>query len=98
MNDIAASLKAGDNAWDLAISTDVFIYVGDLREIFAAVRAALRPGGWFAFSVEADDDADSFVLRSTGRYAHAARYIRSLAAEHGFEEMAQQTTGLRKEK
>jgi predicted TPR repeat methyltransferase len=98
VNDIATSLAGADSAWDMAISTDVFIYVGDLRETFVSVRDALRSGGWFAFSVEADDEADSFVLRSTGRYAHAARYIRSLATEYGFEEVAQHTIELRKEK
>lgn len=96
--DIVASLKSRTEAWDLAVSTDVFIYVGDLRETFSACTSALRPGGVFAFSVEADDDADIFVLRPTGRYAHSSQYIRSLAAATGFTEIERRAVVVRKEK
>lgn len=96
--DVVSSLASGTAAWDLVISTDVFIYVGDLRETFVACAAALRPGGMFAFSVEVGDDVDAFVLRSTGRYAHASSYIRGLAAQTGFREIERRDIVVRKDK
>jgi predicted TPR repeat methyltransferase len=98
VSDAASSLKSKLAAWDLAISADVFVYVGDLREIFAACVSALRPGGMFAFSVEAADDTDTFVLHGTGRYAHAGAYIRTLAAATGFSEIEHHAVVVRKEK
>jgi predicted TPR repeat methyltransferase len=97
VNDVASSLASSVAKWDLVISSDVFVYVGDLRQIFMACTAALRPGGMFAFSVEAGDDVDAFVLRSTGRYAHASIYIRELAAQLSFREIECQSAVLRKD-
>lgn len=97
VGDIAASLRSRTGAWDMAIAADVFVYLGDLREVFVACSAALRPGGFFAFSVEAGDDGDAFVLRQTGRYAHALRYIRELAATAGFQETGHRHAVVRRE-
>jgi predicted TPR repeat methyltransferase len=61
--DIAEALSAysGDGksekgAIGFILAADVFVYIGDLREIFAASIAALSPGGLFAFTVERLDD------------------------------------------
>lgn len=97
INDVVSSLNSRQAAWDLAISTDVFIYVGDLREVFKAGSTALRAGGIFAFSIEAGDDADAFILRPSGRYAHASSYIRELAAQAGFSEIERRAVVVRKE-
>lgn len=97
LGDIVAALKSKITAWDLAISTDVFIYVGALEEVFAACHAALKPDGYFAFSIEAGDDSETFVLRKTGRYAHASRYIRALSATTGFREITSRNIVVRKE-
>ncbi|MBX9775112.1 MAG: tetratricopeptide repeat protein [Xanthobacteraceae bacterium] len=82
-DDITAFLPTQDGAFDLAVATDVFIYVGDLAPVFPALRRALRPDGLFCFSVEAAD-GDGFVLRSTLRYAHSIGYLRRLAAQNRF--------------
>jgi predicted TPR repeat methyltransferase len=97
VGDIVTALKSKTAAWDLAISTDVFIYVGALEEVFAACRVALKPGGFLAFSIEAGDDRETFVLRNTGRYAHASNYIRSLSAMTGFSEVIRRDVVVRKE-
>lgn len=97
IGDIVATLQSNTAAWDLAISTDVFIYVGALEEVFKGCRAALKPGGFLAFSIEAGDDSETFVLRNTGRYAHASGYIRSLGAASGFDEIERRPVALRKE-
>jgi predicted TPR repeat methyltransferase len=85
VGDVLPALREAREAFDLILAADVFVYVGDLDPIFQAVRTALRPGGGFAFSVEAHQ-GDGFVLRSTGRFAHAADYLRSLARASGLEE------------
>lgn len=80
--EIAVYLSGQSQSYDIAIAADVFVYIGDLAEIFSRVRQALRPGGLFAFSVEASDGSD-FVLRPSRRYAHSAAYIEHLAADQG---------------
>jgi predicted TPR repeat methyltransferase len=87
---------------DLIVAADVFVYAGDLAAVFAAARAALRPAGQLAFSVEVlhaggSPDAGSFALRSSGRYAHSEAYLRGLAAAHGFAVSALEPCVLRKE-
>jgi len=81
--DAAQVLQAQERKFDLALAADVFIYLGDLSPVFGAVRAALRPGGLFGFTVEATDQAD-FILRNTLRYAHSIDYLRRLADQHRF--------------
>jgi predicted TPR repeat methyltransferase len=65
------------------IATDLFIYIGDLDQIFGATTGALLPDGWFLFSVEAIE-GDGWQLLPTGRYAQSRRYIERLAANNGF--------------
>ena len=87
-------LARGDAAFDLVISADVFIYVGDLAPVFAGVRRALRAGGRFVFSVEAGDSQD-WELAATRRYRHSRHYLERLAAEHGFDVEAMEQGVLR---
>jgi predicted TPR repeat methyltransferase/lipoprotein NlpI len=76
-------LQGQTKSFDLAVATDVFIYIGDLSSAFHAARGALREGGFFCFSVEASEKQD-FVLRATCRYAHSTAYLQKLAEDHGF--------------
>jgi predicted TPR repeat methyltransferase len=69
--------------FDLAIAADVFVYIGDLAPVFAAVHSALRAGGLFGFSVEAGGEQD-FTLGDNLRYAHSPAYLQRLAQAHGF--------------
>ncbi len=68
---------------DLVLAADVFIYVGVLDAVFAAVRRVLAPGGVFAFSIEEAPSGIDFELRATARYAHSERHLGELAARHG---------------
>ena len=74
-------------AFDVALAADVFIYIGDLTEIFTAVARALAAEGVFAFSVERAMDEHDYVLQPNGRYAQSARYIRRIAAHAGLTEV-----------
>ena len=71
---------------DLVMATDVFVYIGDLKPTFEATHAAMQAGGIFCFSAEAaKDEAQDFELLPSLRYAHSERYLRQLAAAHGFD-------------
>ena len=70
--------------FDLLLAADVLAYFGALEEAFAAIRAALGPGGIFVATVEADAiKADGFTAGKSGRYAHGEGYIRKTAAAAG---------------
>ena len=92
-----ASNDARRKPFDLVIAADVFIYVGKLDAIFAALAGRTGPRGLFAFSVEGAD-GDSFVLTESGRYAHGAAYIDRLASAHGFAIVACDAIQIRKAK
>lgn len=69
---------------ELVLAADVFIYVGALEPVFAAVKRVLAPSGVFAFTVEEAPAGVELELRTTARYAHSARHLDALAARHGF--------------
>ena len=96
--DITKELRKYEDAYDLILAADVFIYVGDLGHVFKAISAALKPGGLFAFSLEAEEEGDDFVLRPTGRYAHSIGYIRRLAEVSGLREVCLEESVLRMDK
>lgn len=85
------------DTYDFFLATDVFIYVGDLREIFAAVKAVARPAAIFCFSTE-NCKSTGYSLMKTGRFAYSRDYIRDIAAAAGCTVLAQEETRLRKER
>lgn len=103
--DLAAALthnEAPRDRYDVVTAADVFIYVGKLDGVIAAIHRALRPGGLVAFSVESaeplrDPDPAGYRLGVMGRYAHTADYLRRLAAENGFDVMLMRATRIRSE-
>lgn len=94
--DLTAYLLQNDERFDLVLAADVFIYVGALDGLFAAVKQRTLPGACFLFSIERCDDAD-YVLRSSGRYAHSRAYIERMAAQFGFAIAASSPARIRME-
>lgn len=84
-------------SFDLVLSADVFIYVGDLDPAFKAIRTILAGDGLFVFSVE-DLAQGSFELLPTLRYAHSVSYVRELASKYGFIIERSEQVDLRKER
>lgn len=80
--DVAEHLAATERRYDVLVAADVFIYVGALEAVFAGARRVLRPGGWFAFSVE--PAASGLQLQPSLRYAHGDDHVQALAAAQGF--------------
>ena len=68
---------------DLVTAADVFMYVGALDLLVPRITAALPEGGVFAFSTEAHDGSEDFVLRPSRRFAHSEAYLRRVLASAG---------------
>lgn len=83
--DLVEHLRGTPQTYDLVLSADVFIYVGDLEPVFASVSRVMKRGGVFCFSAEQAGDEQMFQLTTQQRYAHSERYVRQLAERHGFE-------------
>ena len=82
--EIAEHMRRTDERYDLVLSADVFIYIGDLEEVFKGLWRVVDPNGIVGFSVEVTDDDRTFQLLPSLRYAHSERYLRELATRHGF--------------
>lgn len=94
--EITAWLATNQAQYDLVVACDTLIYFGDLRQVVVPVAGHLRPGGWFALSVEKGDSLP-FSLADTGRYRHTERHIRAVAAEAGLTVISLQEEFLRNE-
>jgi len=79
-----AAEAGGGTRHDLVIAADVFVYLGDLAPIAAAVARVLAPSGLFAFTVETHG-GEGALLRSTLRYAHGSAHVRSAIADAGLD-------------
>ena len=84
VDDIIDRLEALDSKFDLFISADVLVYIGNLCPLFRCVKRHSRENSLFIFSTEHTDTGD-FILQKTGRYAHSKDYILSVATESGLQ-------------
>jgi len=76
--------QLGKPKYHLITSADVFVYIGNLEQIFKGVSQRLDVGGIFLFSIERSADED-YKLLPTGRYAHSKNYVHSLANRFHFQ-------------
>ena len=83
--------------FDYYISTDVFVYIGDLSDVFRLIKSRNKTGGKLAFSTE-DYDGDGFFLEKSGRYSHSKKYIEDLCEEFGYQLRYFESLPLRKDK
>ncbi|GJD49561.1 Trans-aconitate 2-methyltransferase [Methylobacterium crusticola] len=89
---------AHPGAYDLIVSADTLCYFGPLETVLALAREALRPGGRFVFSVEAETGGEPYRLHSHGRYSHARGYVEQAAAAAGLRLEALEPAALRMER
>jgi predicted TPR repeat methyltransferase len=89
--DLNDFLRRAPARFDLMVAADVLVYVGDLTAFFSAAAVALRPGGWLAFSTEREEQG-TYRLRPSGRFGHAAAYVRGAAGGRFVEVACQETT------
>jgi predicted TPR repeat methyltransferase len=84
--------------YDLIISCDVFVYLGDLQEVFSKAYDSLTKDGLFCFSTEllGEQASSPFLLQECARFAHKQSYIENLANQVGFVIVASKVCKLRK--
>ena len=95
--DILTYLSNASLNFDYFVSTDVFVYIGDLSDVFRLIKSRNKTGGKLAFSTE-DYDGDGFFLEQSGRYSHSKKYIESLCKKFSYKLLHFETQNLRKEK
>ena len=95
--DIVQYLSKAELDFDYFISTDVFIYVGELSEVFSLIKARNKKPGKLIFSTE-HTEKEGFHLEKSGRYSHSLSYIEKLCKKFNFSISHFSQTNLRKEK
>ena len=82
--------------FDLFIATDVFVYLGELSEIFRLIKHRNRRNGQLAFSIEKSVEK-KFFLEKSGRYSHSKGYIKQLCEKFDYSILNYKEVKLRKE-
>ena len=95
--DIVEYLSSMPLGFDYYIALDVFIYVGELTEIFRLIKSRNKKPGHLVFSTE-HTEKDGYHLLRTVRYSHSKSYIESLCKKFDYNISHFSTTELRKEK
>jgi predicted TPR repeat methyltransferase len=93
-------------SFDLVVSSDVFVYIGDIKAIFDKVYDVLKVGGFFAYSTEALYPAShgkeefllDYKLNQNGRYAHSSKYLLGLIDSSQFTLHMREVAQIRIEK
>jgi predicted TPR repeat methyltransferase len=81
--EIKEFLQNYDSKFDIILAFDLFIYIGNLNQIFALIKKILTEKGIFALSIEENFDCKDYILqRNTARYAQSMSYIMRLAEEN----------------
>ena len=94
--EIVDYLARSELNFDFFIATDVFIYVGDLLNLFRLIKERNNRSGKLVFSTEHIDGA-GYAIKDTGRFAHSKEYIQGLSNKFGYELYHFSTVDLRKE-
>jgi predicted TPR repeat methyltransferase len=75
---------------DLIIASDVFVYIGNLENVFRDSKQTLKKNGLFIFSVELLELDQNTVhhldykLDTSGRYQHHVGYIQTISEQYGY--------------
>ena len=80
--DFETTLAATGPRYDLILSADALVYLGNLRQTFAGVAKRLQPNGIFLFTCEAKQN-DGWELTQANRFRHSMSYLRDEAGQAG---------------
>lgn len=94
-SELVHCLQTNDGGFDVVVSADTLCYFGKLTNAFAAVKLALRPAGYWVFTVEAHTLDAEFKLQHHGRYSHSKNYIERELSTAGFRNVHLQAVNLR---
>lgn len=98
--ELTAFFAQSDAAYHAITCVDTFCYFGDLAPAIHAAVKALKPQGWFIFTLEKLDEAapeGDLRLNLHGRYSHSETYLRTTLVKAGFLVRNIDTAVLRKE-
>lgn len=96
-DELGRFMRKSDRTYDIVLAADTVCYFGALGALLKATARILEPGGYFLFSVEADDEISTYRLTESGRYVHATGYIEKSAADAGLETISVTRETLRTE-
>ena len=94
-SDIVDYLSNGPLDFDYYIALDVFIYIGDLSEIFRLIKLRNNKPGCLVFSTE-HTETNGYHLLNTG-FCHSKTYIESLCKKFDYNVSYFSTSALRKQ-
>jgi predicted TPR repeat methyltransferase len=99
--ELTAFFSQAKNAYDAITCVDTFCYFGDLTQAAQTAAKALKPKGWFIFTLEKLDETEAtetgFHLNLHGRYSHTDSYTCQTLTEAGFNIHNIEIAVLRKE-
>jgi predicted TPR repeat methyltransferase len=98
--ELCACMRGHPGEFDIVNCADTLVYFGALEEVATSARSCLRPGGRFAFTLEAEpaDSEHRYRIQAHGRYTHQAGYVRDVLGAAGFEDPEIEAVVLRKER
>jgi predicted TPR repeat methyltransferase len=87
LGDLETVLKEDGPTYDLMVSADTMIYLGDLQPTFSGVAHRLDAGGFYVFACESKD-GEGWEQTQANRFRHSERYLRELATVAGLDFVA----------
>lgn len=87
--DLISFCSAGSEKYDLIAGLDSLFYFGDLTPVLTAVKTALKPGGFFIFTVRAAEKGRDFDLDIYGRFKQGSRFVSKCITAAGLDEKYQ---------
>jgi predicted TPR repeat methyltransferase len=97
LGDLETVLAAPGPSYDLIVSADTMVYLGDLAPTFRGVFNRLAAGGFYLFAVESKDGS-GWEQTDVSRFRHSEAYLKGEAARCGLEYFAQMDCTLRYER
>lgn len=97
LGDLETVLAAPGPSYDLIVSADTMVYLGDLAPTFRGVVNRLVAGGHYLFACEAKEGA-GWEQTDVSRFRHSEAYLREEAAHCGLTYFARMDCTLRYER
>jgi len=97
LGDLETVLAAPGPSYDLIVSADTMVYLGDLAPTFRGVVNRLVAGGYYLFACEAKDGT-GWEQTAASRFRHSEAYLRDEAARSDLAFFARMDCTLRYEK
>ena len=94
--DILDYLNSKKLDFDYFVFLDVFIYLGDLDDVFKLIYLQNKSSGKLVFTTE-NNKKENYFLEESGRYSHSKSYIEMLCNKYNYDICHYENIKLRKE-